>query len=287
MNWKINRGKRHGMAEGFKRARGEIIIQLDSDSYIEPSTLPKLIEYFVNPKIGAVCAHAYIENSDENLLTRMQAAHYFVAFRISKAAESVFNSVFCCSGCSSAYRKSVVLPILDKWLNEKFLGAPVTWGDDRGLTNWVIKSGYKTIYTDSARAFTIAPNNWKQFIKQQIRWKKGWFVNSIFASKFILKSEPFVALTYFFPLTFTTLISPFIALRVFFWDPIIYGTFPLYYMLGAFLVSCVIIVYYRIIAPRDKYWSYLFVWSIINMFFLTYILFYALATIQNRKWGTR
>lgn len=287
VNWYENRGKRHAMAEGFKRAAGEIIVQLDSDSYIDPVTLPKLIEYFINPTIGAVCAHAYIENSDENILTRMQAAHYYIAFRISKAAESVFSTVFCCSGCSSAYRKSVVMPILDKWLKEELFGLPVTWGDDRALTNWVLKRGYKTVYSDSARAYTIAPSKWRQFIKQQIRWKKGWFVNSIFASKFIIKRDPFVAFTYFLPLTITTLLAPIIASKIFFWDFFVKGVIPFYYLGGALLVTVVLLCYYRILSPKDKYWPYIFLWSLLNAFFLTYVLFYALATIQNRKWGTR
>ena len=92
---------------------GEVVVQLDSDSYIEPGTIQKLVDYFKNPQVGAVCAHTYVENADQNILTRMQTAHYFVAFRVLKAAESAFSLIFCCSGCSSAYRKSVVLPVID------------------------------------------------------------------------------------------------------------------------------------------------------------------------------
>jgi hyaluronan synthase len=287
VDWKINQGKRHAMAEGFKRAKGDIVVQLDSDSYVEPKTLPYLVEYFNNPTVGAVCAHAYIENADQNLLTRMQSAHYYVAFRISKAAESIFSTVFCCSGCSSAYRKDLILPILDEWLKEEFLGAPVTWGDDRALTNQVLKKGFKTVYTDKARSMTIAPSTWRQFLKQQIRWKKGWFVNSFFVNRFIYKTQPFVAFTYFLPLTITTTISPVIALKVFLYDYIVHGISPLYYIVGSLLVNCIITLYYRVLAPEDKYWPYTFAWSFLNMFFLSYILFYALATIQNRKWGTR
>ncbi len=287
VDWKINRGKRHGMAEGFKRAKGEIVVQLDSDSYIEPKTFRNLIEPFQNPEIGAVCAHADPENADENLLTKMQAAYYFMSFRILKAAESTFMTVFCCSGCSSAYRKSVVLPILDKWLNEIFLGLPVTWGDDRALTNWVLKRNYKTIYSDNVQAYTIVPTKFKQFLKQQIRWKKGWFVNSVFASRFIYKKQPFVSFTYFFPLIFVTLITPFMAIRALIYNPIVKGGIPFFYIMGVFLISCVIVLYYRHVARDNKYWPYIFVWSIINMVILSFILFYALATIQNRKWGTR
>jgi hyaluronan synthase len=287
VDWKINKGKREGMAEGFRRAKGEIVVQLDSDSYIIPETFRKLIEPFANPEIGAVCAHADPENADKNILTKVQAAYYFMSFRILKAAESSFAAVFCCSGCSSAYRRSLIVPILNMWLKEKFLGLPVTWGDDRALTNWVLRQKYKTIYTDEARALTICPDKWKTFFKQQVRWKKGWFVNSVFASKFIYKTRPFVAFTYFFPLIFVTLMTPFMAARAFFYNSLVRGIYPVYYVLGILLMAFLIVTFYRYVSRENHYWPYLFVWSGINMIVLSYVLFYSLLTIQNRKWGTR
>ena len=286
VHWAQNRGKRHGMAEGFRLAKGEVIIQLDSDSYIVPETLPKMVQFFENPEIGAVCAHADPENADKNLLTKMQAAYYFVSFRILKAAESAFASVFCCSGCSSAYRRDIVMPILDEWLEEKFFGLPVTWGDDRALTNRVLKGGFRTVYTYEVRAYTIVPEKLKIFLKQQVRWKKGWFVNSIFASKFIYYRDPFVAFTYFYPLILVTLLTPFMALRALIINPI-RGVSPFYYIAGVILVAVIIVLYYRFLSRENKYWPYVFVWSGINMILLSFVLFYALATIQNRKWGTR
>jgi len=287
VDWKENRGKRHGMAEGIRRATGEIIIQLDSDSYISPETFRNLVHPFRNPEIGAVCAHADPANAEKNWLTRMQAAYYFVSFRILKAAESTFMTVFCCSGCSSAYRRSIVLPILDRWLAEKFLGLPVTWGEDRALTNWVLRLNYRTIYSEQVHAHTICPDTVKKFLKQQIRWKKGWLVNSIFASAFILRRDPFVALTYFFPLFVISLITPFIAVKSLILGPIFRGALPLYYISGVFLMSFIMTLYYRWISRENKYWPYVFVWSAVNMVFLSFVLFYSVATIQNRKWGTR
>ena len=287
VNWERNRGKRHGMHEGFRLARGEIVVQLDSDSYLEPTTFRALIEPFRNPDVGAVCAHADPENADYNFLTRMQAAYYFMSFRILKAAESTFFSVFCCSGCSSAYRKSAVAPIMDEWVEETFLGLPITWGDDRALTNQVLKRGYATIYTDEVQAYTICPSDIKTLFKQQVRWKKGWFVNSLFASKFIIRRDPFVAFTYFFPLILVTLLAPFMALRALVYHPIVHDTLPLYYMAGMLLVAFVITAYYRYVSLDNKYWPYLFAWATFNMVVLSMVLFYAMATIQNRRWGTR
>lgn len=287
VDWKENRGKRHGMAEGIRMAKGEIIVQLDSDSFISPETFRNLIQPFQNPEIGAICAHADPANAEANWLTRMQAAYYFVSFRVLKAAESTFMTVFCCSGCSSAYRREIILPILDRWLAEKFLGLPVTWGEDRALTNWVLRRNYRTIYSEQVHAHTICPDTFKKFLKQQIRWKKGWLVNSLFASKFIIRREPFVAFTYFFPLFVISLITPFIAVKSLILGPILRGALPLYYIYGVFLMSFVMTLYYRWISRENKYWPFVFVWSAINMVFLSFVLFYSVATIQNRKWGTR
>jgi hyaluronan synthase len=287
VHWEQNRGKRHGMAEGFRLARGEIIIQLDSDSYIEPNTVRHLIEPFAKPDVGAVCAHADPTNASQNVLTKMQAAYYFLSFRILKAAESSFMTVFCCSGCSSAYRRSVVMPVLDEWVEERFLGKPVTWGDDRALTNRVLKAGYKTIYTDRAQAYTICPDNLRQLIKQQVRWKKGWFVNSIYALPFVIRRYPFVAFTYFIPLIALTLCTPFIAARALVYEPIVNGTVPLYYLAGVFGMAALVTLYYRYVRRSNPYWGYVFAWSTLNMIVLSFVLFYALCTVQNRRWSTR
>lgn len=288
VDWSQNRGKRHGMAEGFRRATGEIVIQLDSDSRIEPRDVPRLVELFKNPKIGAVSFHTDPANADENLMTKLQAAYYFLSFRILKAAESTFRIVFCCSGCASAYRRSVVVPFLDEWLTEQFLGKPVTWGDDRALTNRVIKAGYDTMYSDRVRAYTIVPNTMRQFLKQQIRWKKGWFVNSIFAARFIVRRDPFVAFTYFFPLILVTLLAPFMAARAFLYTPIVHGaSSTIFYVFGVLAIAGLITIVYRFYSRENPYWPYVLVWAIFNMFVLSYLLIIALLTIQNRGWGTR
>jgi hyaluronan synthase len=287
VDWRENRGKRHAMAEGIRRAGGEIVIQLDSDSYVLPGDIRTLVRPFANARIGALCAHAHPINADSNWLTKMQAAYYFISFRILKAAESTFMAVLCCSGCCSAYRRSVVLSILDRWLAESFLGLPVTWGEDRALTNWILRLGYKSVFSDRVHALTICPDTLTKFLKQQIRWKKGWLVNSIFATRFILRREPFVALTYFFPLFLISLITPFVAVRAFILNPVLTGVPPWFYILGVLLMSFLMTLYYRWISRENKYWGFVFVWSAVNMVLLSFILFYAIATIQNRKWGTR
>ncbi len=287
IDWEKNRGKKHAMAEGFLRARGEIVIQLDSDSFIDPATFKKIVEPFQNPGIGAVSAHTDPKNSNRNFLTKMQAAYYFMSFRVLKAAESTFLTVFCCSGCASAYRKSIVLPVLDEWLEETFLGRPVPWGDDRALTSRILKAGYRTIYSNKVKAETIVPETLRQLAKQQIRWKKSWVVNAIYNARFIWKTQPFVAFTYFFPLVGVTYLSPIMAGRALVYLPLVKGVFPYYHVIGILLLAALFIAYYRFVAPENKYWIYFFPWALFNLFFLSFLTVYALIRTNDRGWGTR
>jgi hyaluronan synthase len=287
IDWEKNLGKKHAMAEGIRLAKGEIVIQLDSDSYIEPATFRKIIEPFENPNVGAVSAHTDPKNADKNFVTKMQASYYFMSFRVLKAAESTFLTVFCCSGCASAYRKSVILPVVSEWLSETFFGLPVTWGDDRALTSRVIKQGYITIYSNKVRAETIVPETLRQLVKQQIRWKKSWLVNAIYNARFIWKTHPFVAFTYFFPLIGITYLSPIMAGRAIFYLPLAKGIFPFYHVAGVLLLAAIFLVYYRLVAPENKYWIYYFPWAIFNLFFLSFVSIYALIRINDRRWGTR
>lgn len=288
VDWKQNRGKRHGMAEGFRRASGDIVVQLDSDSHIERKSFRKIVEPFKNPTVGAVCAHAEPANADKNIWTKSQAAYYFLAFRILKAAESTFHMVLCCSGCSSAYRRKAVLPVLDDFLNQKFLGLPVTWGDDRALTNWMLLQDYKCLYTNQTKAFTIVPDTLKMLFKQQLRWKKGWLVNSLFATKFLHRKSMFVAITHFYPQLLAGVLLPFFWVRV---VAKIAGNFNFttfgFHSTGLALICGIYLLYYRWVGRDNKYWPYFATWIMFAITVLSWLLIYAVLNIQNRKWGTR
>lgn len=286
-HWRKNKGKREGMNFGFRKAKGEIIIQLDSDSYPAPDALRYLVAPFENPSIAIVSAHSEPTNKDQNALTKMQTAYYFMSFRALKATESLFNLVFCCPGCCSAYRKKYILPALKEFNEETFLGQKYSFGDDRSLTNHMIKRGYKTIYVANAIAYTIVPDNMKQLLKQQIRWKKSWFINTMRASRFILKRDTFVALTYFFPLLFFTILTPIVAFKAMIINPVIYGVSPLVYIFGILIVSLISFAHNRIYDGK-KYGKYIFLWSILNMTILCYLVVYALVfDLKNVSWGTR
>lgn len=284
VNWVENKGKRHGMAEGVKRSTADIVIFIDSDSFIKKDCVKHLVKYFALPNVGAVSGHTDVYNSNTNLLTKMQTIRYYIAFKVYKAAESVFGMVTCCPGCCSAYRREYLMEFLDEWLHQTFLGKECTFGDDRSLTNYMIRK-YDAVYSTEAKAHTVVPDNFSQYVKQQQRWKKSWIRETFIASQFIWKKNPFAAL-FFYIYVFLAFASPVVFIRALIWHPYLYHTVPVAYLSGLFLMLFLHGLYYRIQAGK-KDW----VLAIMSFWFHTVILMWqlpwAVVKIADTRWGTR
>ncbi len=286
VDWKKNRGKRHGMHEGVVRATNDIIIFVDSDSFVEPGSVRHLVKHFVDPRVGAVSGHTNVYNRDTNLLTKMQSIRYYISFRIFKSAESVFGAVTCSPGCLSAYRRSYLMEFIDEWLHQTFLGAPCTFGDDRSLTNFVLQREHKAVYSPEAKAYTVVPDTFRQYVKQQQRWKKSWVRETFIASSFLWRRQHPVAALFFYVYILLSFVAPVIFIRAVIWEPVRYGIMPIVYLLGLFLVLALYGTYYRIHVDEPNwfvavaaYWFY----SVILMWQLVW----AFVTIADSRWGTR
>jgi hyaluronan synthase len=278
-----NRGKRAAMAEGIRRSGGDICVFIDSDSVIEPDGLAHIMADFRDEGVGAVVGTADVMNKAQNRMTKMQQVRYFVAFRVVKGSESVFGAVTCASGCFSAYRRSALLAILSRWENQRFLGRPATYGDDRALTNYILRD-HKVTYQSNARSHTLAPDTLKGFLIQQIRWRKSWLRESLHVVRFMWRKHPIAAvLTYlgvFFPW-----VAPIVAFRSLYWHSVMTGS-PWFYLMGAYVMALLYSLYYAV-SRKSPLWHHGVTFIVIYMAFLVWLTYYALLTLRDTGWGTR
>lgn len=281
-----NKGKREAMAAGARMAIGEILVYVDSDSFLHSDAVGKIVQGFADPRVAAVSGHTDVANPQANSLTRMQQVRYYVAFRVIKAAESVFGTVACCPGCFSAYRRSCLIEVMDPWLKQRFLGVQATFGDDRSLTNMLLKN-YRVIYSSVACATTVVPESHKRFLKQQLRWKKSWFRECLIASTFMWKKHPLAAIAFYIQLLFP-LIAPLLILRIFIWLPVFHGEVlsVLIYIFGTLLIGLMFSAYY-LFWKAGRSWLYGIYFTLYYMFVLVWQMPYAIATSRNNGWGTR
>ena len=280
----VNRGKREALAAGARIAKHDFLIFVDSDSLLAPDAVRQLVQPFQNPKIGAVTGRCDVENKWTNYITKMQAARYYIAFRIFKAAESVFDAVTCLSGPLACYRKELVMKYLQPWLDQKFLGRRATFGDDRSLTNFILKEG-RTVYQDAAVCYTIVPSKMKQFLRQQMRWKRSWLRESLRAGGFMWRAEPFMALSFYVGLALPVL-APFVVIRALLVVPIVYGAFPYVYLAGILLLGMLVSSTYLLLR-RSNLWIYGAVFCLFYLCVLLWQMPPAIFTFWKSEWGTR
>lgn len=279
-----NAGKRYAMSAGTKLAKHDLVLFVDSDSFLDPQAVRNMVQPFQDPKMGGVSGRTDVANTYTNMLTKMQSVRYYIAFRVIKAAESYFDAVTCLSGPISCYKKSIVMEHMDEWLNQSFLGQKATFGDDRAMTNFVLRH-HRTVYQDSAICSTIVPNKQKQFLKQQIRWKRSWLRESMIAASYMWKKEPFMALFYYMGFIIP-LISPIILLYNLVYIPATRGIFPISFLMGL-LAAALLMSAAQLFYRRSSIWAYGIVFSVYYVFVLLWQMPYAWVTFWKSTWGTR
>jgi hyaluronan synthase len=279
-----NRGKRAAMAAGIRATDAEIICFVDSDSSVAPDALREIVRPFIDPRVAAVTGHADVLNKSKNLLTLLQQVRYYVAFRVLKASESLFGSVTCASGCFSAYRRERLIEVLPRWETQSFLGREATFGDDRALTNMLLRH-HRVVYQSTAVCETVVPDSFRGFLVQQTRWKKSWIRESLIACTFFWRKNPIAALATYVSNIFP-LVAPFIIFRAMLWRPIVHGGDPWMYVIGLYAMAVMYSLYYGWQRKKPYWWAgiaFVFLYATV----LIWQTYWAVATARKTAWGTR
>jgi hyaluronan synthase len=278
-----NKGKRHAQIWAFERATGDVFVTVDSDCTVFSDAIRELLKPMNNPEVTATTGHVNIRNRTDNILTRLIDMRYDNAFRVERAAHSVTNNVLVCSGPLSAYRREVVMKNLDHYGTQTFLGQQVQLGDDRCLTNYAIRDG-KTLYQSTARCITDAPTSLKTLLKQQSRWNKSFFRESLIALKIGLKKPNvfiWVMLEMFLWIAFgvSLVMAFYIASTTMAWVVAIY--YLAYVIISAYARN----VFYAYKRPLTFLMAPLY--GLLFLILLCPLRFWALLTLRSTSWGTR
>jgi hyaluronan synthase len=119
---------------------------------------------------------------------------YTNAFLFERAAYSALGSVLCACGSLAVYRADVVHKYADDFLNQRFLGQKAIFGDGRRLTNYALLEG-RAVLQETAIASTAVPERISHYVRQQVRWNKSFFRESLWAIRHLDRRRPAVWLT--------------------------------------------------------------------------------------------
>lgn len=290
INFPKNQGKRRALYAGVKVARGSIVVTVDSDSKIARSALKNLIlPMIADEKVGAVSGRVGVLNETENFLTRMLSIRYSVSFDFGRGYQDIFGCVICTPGALSAYRTSVLREFIYDWVNQKFMDLPCTYGEDRGLTTYILKLGYMTRYQTNAIVYTHVPPTFSGMNKMYLRWTRSFIRESILFGRFMFKPyREEHRLSPILDFFFMNILHPFHLLSVFiiFYSFIINPLFILRHLAFLIVASFFLSLYY-LRTNKSLTFLYGIPFGLITTFFLWWIVPYSALTMRNQSWLTK
>ncbi len=161
---KENSGKADTLNYGIRRSRAPIVVCMDSDSRLTPEALRYAIKHFNDPSVGAVAGNVKVINR-HNIWTKLQALEYIEGLNIVRNAQAFFRSVNVIPGPIGIFRRKAI---------EGTGGYDSdTFAEDFDMTVKILADGWKINYEPKAVAFTEAPEELLDIIKQRYRWSRG------------------------------------------------------------------------------------------------------------------
>jgi hyaluronan synthase len=284
-----NRGKKEALYAGFIQGQGEILVTIDSDSVIEKEALLHLVAPIRHDgQIGAVAGNVKVYNRHQSFMGKMQAVR-FVNLDYLRASQSRYGAVICTPGSLSAYQREALMPHLEAWRRQTFLGAPCPHSEDRALTNLILRAGYYTFYQRTAVVYTLVPETYKGVCNMYLRWERGNVRESFVQLSYLFtryrpKHRLMPIVEFFlaqleYPLTllfFALLLASVVA----------YPSILFKFLAALGVVSLINLVYYLWL-ERDLDFIYGVIYSYYAFFLLQWIYPYAFITVRNRHWLTR
>ena len=286
-----NRGKRHALYAGFQKATGEVWVTVDSDSVVEPEAIRNGVAPLVRDKrIGLVAGNVKVLNRNDSLFTRFLKVSFTLSFAFSRAYQSQIRGLLTTPGALSIYRASAVKPVLEKWMNQTFLGVPCLTGEDRSMTNLICSQGYHSFFQSTSVVWAKMPSTYSGMVKMFLRWARsniretlvllsylfkpfrtdhlwGFRINSVLIASTLVIPYFFIAHSYYLLLS-----NPFWLFR--------------YLIMIAIMSAPMAVIYYRNERDSDLAWvvAYEFFW----IFACQWIMPYAFLTCRRQgAWITR
>ncbi len=283
-----NSGKRAALAAGFRLGAGEIFVTIDSDSVIAPDALLALAGPFRSPRVGVAAGKVQVYNRQAGIIPRMLHVRFTLAFDFLRAYQSTFGTVYCSPGALSAYRAAAVMRVLDGWLNQRFLGADVATGEDRALTNDIMRLGYDSVYQQKAVVLTVVPAGYRQLCRMFLRWDRSYIREEVRFAAVVWKRPPLARAIALFDQIITNLRFPVMAMTTLLFGASVFRH-PLVLprvLVSLGLISFIYCLYY-LRSERSFNVVYGIVFEYFSFFALFWIFPWALLTVRAKGWLTR
>lgn len=219
---KIRKGKSTALNIALGRAKNDIVIVSDADTFWAPDILIKALPFLSDPSVGAVSGRQILLDFKRSLLTQTENIYLDLMYDIIKLGESKIHSTIIFHGLFSAYKRNVL-----KHFNVET--------DDSGTALDIVQSGFRTIYIPGTRCYELPPLTWKGKIRTKLRRANQLIGVYTKCLELLFKKRLLLPLRITLPEVFIYLVNPIIFLFLFIAIALFFASFPMF-LPWAFLI---------------------------------------------------
>ncbi len=162
---KKNLGKGAALNAGCLVAKGDLILTLDADAFLEPTALKWLAWHFYRfPRVGAITGNPRVLNRS-TLLGRIQTGEYASIIGLIKRTQRILGKILTVSGVIAAFRRQALLTA-GFWDTDM-----VT--EDIDITWKLEKQFWDVRYEPRALCWILVPETVRGLWRQRLRWAQG------------------------------------------------------------------------------------------------------------------
>lgn len=175
-----NKGKAAALNHCLRKCKGEFFACVDADTTINRNALISIIRHFEkNQSLGAVVSQIKVLNQG-NIYERIQRVEYFVAILIRKLM-SFLGTLAQTPGALSVYRTQVVKKV--GGFDEKSITEDFEMAMRLRYHHYGIKTDEKAV------TFTHVPQTFMGYLKQRVRWYRGFIITHLKFRKMFFNKE--------------------------------------------------------------------------------------------------
>jgi hyaluronan synthase len=129
------------------------------------------------------------------------------------------------------------------------------------------------------------PKSNRQFLRQQMRWKRSWLRESLMAARFMWKKEPLMSISFYMGLIIPVA-APIIVIYNLIYIPLSNRVFPTTFLLGL-LAMALMMSFAQLLLKKSTLWLYGFWFCVYYEAVLLWQMPWAWITFWVSTWGTR
>ena len=168
-------GKRKCLSLAMHYVQTPFVMFVDSDTLLPSNAVKDLLSSFTDD-VGGVGANLQI--IDDGRVLSYASEFVERSREVILRAMNHNGHVMILDGGAVIYRTDIVKPFVlsSEFYDYKVLGRKSVAGDDRQLTSYVIKNGYKAIKNYNVNVLTPSQKSLSSYYRQQVRWaRNGWY----------------------------------------------------------------------------------------------------------------